>query len=214
MQQGARQDSVKESSMLKFLGTKKQTLLLDRLFFGEEHSQALDPILSSKMQVWGLGLGPRSVDPHWHKWFCSLPYSTMISLWLWQMPLSPPTLHIHSKGCFRDYFTGIIFPPSFHSSFASLLSCIKCLFSKTLYASNPSVSNKMWMLTCSTFFRSFSETHTIFFNFGLLLEGGPMNASEVLSLLFVLPDHKAHFCPFTHFLQIICSGQAAAMLSL
>lgn len=50
MQQAARQDSV-ESSMLKFLGTKKQTLLLDRLFFGGEHSQALDPILSSKMHV-------------------------------------------------------------------------------------------------------------------------------------------------------------------
>lgn len=193
MQQAAWQDSV-ESSMLKFLGTQKQALLLDRLFFGGEHSQALDPILSSKMHVKGLRLGPRSVDPHWHKWFCSFPYSTMISLLLWQMPLSPPTLHIHSKS---TTFPGIISPPSFLSSFASLLSCIKCLFSKTLYATNSSVSNKMWMLTCSTFFRSFSETHTIFFSFGLLLEGGPS------------VDKICHF--FIDFLQSMLSKKILAI---
>lgn len=65
------------------------------------------------------------------------------------------------------------------SSFASLLSCIKCLFSKALNASNRSVSNKMWMLTCSTFFWSFSETTQF---------------SSVLAFLKEVPWTPVKFC--------------------
>lgn len=66
IEQAAQQDRVKESSMLKLLGTKKANPASGQTVFGGEHSQAPDPILSSKMQVWGLGLGTSSVDPHWH----------------------------------------------------------------------------------------------------------------------------------------------------
>lgn len=66
IQQAAQQGWVKESSMLKLLGAKKANPASGHIGFGEENSQAPDPILSSKMQVWCLGLGLRSIDPHWH----------------------------------------------------------------------------------------------------------------------------------------------------
>ena len=146
------------------------------------------------MQVWGMGLGSRPVNLHRLSWSCSLPYSIIFSLSPWQRALRPPPPAHPFKRLFQRSFAWYSFF-SFQSSFASLLSCMKCLFSKPLDASNPSVSRKIWIPTCSTFLSSFSETHVAFSNFGLLLEGGPMNTSEVMSLLFFIHDPKSLFCP-------------------
>lgn len=51
IEQTAQQDGVKESSMLKLLGTKKANSASGHTVFGGEHSQAPDHILSPKMQV-------------------------------------------------------------------------------------------------------------------------------------------------------------------
>lgn len=119
---------MKKSFVLQLLGIGRQILLLDRLAFWRwaQPSSCLHFVIN--MQVWGVGLGPRSVDLHRLSRSCSLPYSKIFSLWLWQTPLSlPPYLASTPKAvseiiCLIRFFPFLFSLPLPHFSAASSTS--------------------------------------------------------------------------------------------